>query len=86
MLTDQTICLISLFMETISDIARAFGTQQAMADALDVPRGRVEQWCRRNSIPTKMFLRVVQVARDRDIDLTFDRLAEIVADKEHQAA
>lgn len=73
-------------METIADIARAFGTQQEMADALGVSRGRVEQWCRRNSIPPKFFLRVARVAQEHQINITIDRLAEIVADQNGQAA
>ena len=66
-------------METISDIARAFGTQQQMADAIGVSRGRVEQWCQRNSIPSKWLVKIVAIADARGIDLTIDRLAAIVA-------
>lgn len=75
-----------LDMRTIADIARAFGTQQEMADACSVKRGRVEQWCRRNSIPSGMLVRVVKAAQERGIDLTIDELAEIVADQDDQAA
>ena len=67
-------------MDTISDIAAAFGTQQRMADAVGVSRGRVEQWCQRNSIPSKWLLRVVQAAEQHGIALTIEQLVAIVAD------
>lgn len=66
-------------MNTIRDVARAFGTQNELADVLGVKRGRVEGWCRRNSIPSEWIARVVAVARERDIDLTADLLVEIMA-------
>lgn len=76
-----------LFMNTISDIARAFGSQQKMADAVGATRGAVEQWCQRGTIPSKWLMGVVSAAKSNDIDLTIDRLAEIVAaDSENQGA
>ena len=73
-------------MDTIADIANEFGTQREMADAIGVSRGCVEQWCRRNSVPSKMLVKVVHAAQGRGIELTIDRLAEIVASDTGQAA
>lgn len=67
-------------MDTISNIARAFGSQQKMADAVGVSRGAVEQWCKRRTIPSKWLLRVVEAAQGNNIDLTIDQLARIIAE------
>ena len=67
-------------MKKIAEIAKAFGSQLAMADAVGVKRGAVEQWCQRNRIPARQFLSVVSAAKSRNINLTTDCLAKIVAD------
>ncbi len=73
-------------MDTISDIARAFGTQKDMADALGLSHARVERWCQRNSSPSKWLIHVVEVAQQHDIELTTDRLAQIIAYNNQDAA
>ena len=69
-------------METISDIAREFGTQLAMANALGVSRGRVEQWCQRNSIPSAWLRRVVDAADRHGVDLSAEQLLNIIDRKD----
>lgn len=50
-----------------------------MAIAVGTTRGSVEQWCQRNSIPSKWLVSVVSAAERAGIELTTDCLAEIIA-------
>ena len=74
-------------MMTIREIARAFGGQGAMAEAINAAnedlgasctRGMVEKWAQFNSVPGKWIAPLVIAARQNGIqDVTADLLCDI---------
>lgn len=66
-------------MEKISDIAKSFGTQKKMALAVGANLPIVERWCQRNTIPAKWLRRVITASEDNNVDLTIDRLVDILS-------
>jgi len=66
--------------EIVNSIVRKFGTQAALAAALGVDQSTVAHWKREGRmIPTRQQQRILEVARERGIDIQpadFFRLPE----------
>jgi DNA invertase Pin-like site-specific DNA recombinase len=69
-------------MKTASDIFELFGGPLEVARILNVPRQTVYTWRNRNMIPADRDVRLVTVAGQRKLKLTYEMLARIRASQD----
>jgi hypothetical protein len=64
-------------MQTVDDVFKKFGGPTALADAVGIKISAASEMRRRNSIPVRYWPRLVDAARARRIQLTYDHLVSM---------
>lgn len=61
-------------MVDMDNLLKIFGTQKAMAEALDLPASTVGAWAQRG-IPPRRYPQIILAAGARGVDLRYEHLA-----------